>query len=70
MKNIIALLTVALFSAGINVCAQETKPKETPKKECSSKDKKCSSKEHKSCSIEEKKSCDKEKKAGCCAKKA
>lgn len=54
MKNLITILAVALFSAGVNVSAQETKPKETPKKECSTKDKK---------------SCDKTKKASCCTAK-
>ena len=53
MKNLITLLAVALFSAGTNVSAQETKPKETPKKECTAK---------------EKKACDKSKKTCCTAK--
>ncbi|TRX36989.1 hypothetical protein FNW52_07045 [Flavobacterium sp. ZT3R18] len=68
MKNLIAVLVVALFSAGMNVNAQETKPKETPKKECSAKDKKACAKDHKTCSAEEKKACDKTKKACCAAK--
>ena len=54
MKNLITVLAVALFSAGINMSAQETKPKETPKKECTAK---------------EKKACDKSKKT-CCATKS
>lgn len=54
MKNVIAFLAVTLFSAGMNVNAQETKSKETPKKECSAK---------------EKKACDKSKKSCCAAKK-
>lgn len=49
MKNLIAVLAVTLFSAGMNVNAQETKPKETPKKECSTKDKKACDKSKKSC---------------------
>lgn len=53
MKNLIVALALTFFSAGMNVSAQETKPKETPKKECSTK---------------EKKACDKSKKACCTAK--
>jgi hypothetical protein len=53
MKNLIAVLAVTLFSAGMNVNAQETPKKEAPKKECSTK---------------EKKACDKSKKACCAAK--
>jgi hypothetical protein len=53
MKNLITVVAIALFSAGMNVSAQETKPKETPKKECSAK---------------EKKACDKSKKTCCTAK--
>jgi hypothetical protein len=50
MKNLIAVLAVTLFSAGMNVNAQETKPKkETPKKECSAKEKKACDKSKKSC---------------------
>lgn len=63
MKNLIAVLAVTLFSAGMNVNAQET-----PKKECSTKDKKACAKDHKTCSAEEKKTCDKTKKACCAAK--
>lgn len=53
MKNLITVLAVALFSAGMNMSAQETKPKETPKKECTTK---------------EKKACDTSKKTCCSAK--
>lgn len=53
MKNLVAVLAIALLSISINVNAQEKKPKEKAKKETSSK---------------EIKSCDKEKKVGCCAK--
>lgn len=49
MKNLITVLAVALFSAGMNVSAQETKPKEAPKKECSAKEKKACDKSKKSC---------------------
>ncbi|MBF4473706.1 hypothetical protein [Flavobacterium sp. HJJ] len=49
MKNLITIIAVALFSAGMNVSAQETKPKETPKKECSAKGKKACDKSKKSC---------------------
>jgi hypothetical protein len=49
MKNLIAVLAVTLFSAGMNVNAQETKPKETPKKECSAKEKKACNKSKKAC---------------------
>ncbi|WP_281637753.1 hypothetical protein [Flavobacterium marginilacus] len=49
MKNLITIIAVALFSAGMNVSAQETKPKETPKKECSAKEKKACDKSKKSC---------------------
>ena len=49
MKNLITVLAVALFSAGMNVSAQETKPKETPKKECTAKEKKACDKSKKSC---------------------
>ncbi|HSD07866.1 hypothetical protein [Flavobacterium sp.] len=48
MKNLITVLAVALFSAGINVSAQD-KPKETPKKECTAKEKKACNKSKKSC---------------------
>lgn len=53
MKNLITVLAVAIFSAGMNASAQETKPKEAPKKECTAK---------------EKKACDKSKKTCCTAK--
>ncbi len=49
MKNLITIVAVALFSAGMNVSAQETKPKETPKKECTAKEKKACDKSKKSC---------------------
>ncbi|AOW11456.1 hypothetical protein [Flavobacterium gilvum] len=50
MKNLITVLAVALFSAGMNMSAQETKPKEAPKKECTTKEKKaCSSTSKKAC---------------------
>jgi hypothetical protein len=49
MKNLIAVLAVTLFSAGMNVSAQEKKPKETPKKECTAKEKKACDKTKKSC---------------------
>jgi hypothetical protein len=55
MKNLVAVMALALLSVSMNVNAQEKKPKEKAKKECSTK---------------EMKSCDKEKKAGCCAKMA
>lgn len=49
MKNLITVLAVALFSAGMNMSAQETKPKETSKKECTTKEKKACSTSKKSC---------------------
>ncbi|REH01034.1 hypothetical protein [Flavobacterium aquicola] len=49
MKNLITIVAVALFSAGMNVSAQETKPKETTKKECTAKEKKACDKSKKSC---------------------
>ncbi|MDR6845996.1 hypothetical protein [Flavobacterium granuli] len=49
MKNLITVLAVAIFSAGMNMSAQETKPKETPKKECTTKEKKACDKSKKSC---------------------
>ncbi|PKB17963.1 hypothetical protein [Flavobacterium sp. 5] len=55
MKNLITILAVALFSAGMNMSAQETKSKESTKKECTAK---------------EKKACDKSKKSCCTAKSA
>ena len=71
MKNLVAVLAIALLSVSMNVNAQEKTPQEKAKKECCSKDKKASAKDKKTCSAEEMKSCtDKEKKAGCCAKKA
>ena len=49
MKNLITIADVALFSAGMNMSAQETAPKETTKKECSAKEKKACDKSKKSC---------------------
>lgn len=49
MKNLITLFAVALFTLGMNVNAQETKPKETPKKESTTKEKKACDKSKKSC---------------------
>lgn len=49
MKNLITVLAVALFTAGINVNAQETPKKEAPKKECTAKEKKACDKSKKSC---------------------
>jgi len=40
MKDLITFLAVTLFSAGMNVSAQEVKPKETSKKESTAKEKK------------------------------
>lgn len=68
MKNLIAVLAVTLFSAGMSVNAQETKPKEAPKKECTASEKKECDKDHKTVSTEEQKACDKPKKACCAAK--
>lgn len=61
MKKIISVLTLAMFLWSMPSNAQQQKPKEKSKKECS-KDKKL-------CTAAEMKSCTKEKKAGCCAKK-
>lgn len=49
MKNLITVLAVALFSAGMNMSAQDTKPKETPKKESTAKEKKACDKTKKTC---------------------
>nr|WP_315252650.1 hypothetical protein [uncultured Flavobacterium sp.] len=49
MKNLITFAAVALFSAGMNVSAQETPKKEAPKKECTAKEKKACDKTKKSC---------------------
>jgi hypothetical protein len=49
MKNLITILAVALFSAGMNVSAQEAPKKETTKKECTAKEKKACYKSKKSC---------------------
>ena len=54
MKKVISAMAIAAFLFAGNVNAQEQKPKDKEKKECSSK---------------EKKSCDKEKKGGCCSGK-
>jgi hypothetical protein len=44
MKNLITLLAIAIFSAGMNMSAQET-----TKKECTAKEKKACDKSKKSC---------------------
>jgi hypothetical protein len=54
MKNLIAVLALSLFTATMNMNAQEKKPKASEKKECA----------------KEMKSCDKDKKGSCCAKMA
>lgn len=49
MKNLLTFLAVTLFSAGVNLNAQETKPKESTKKEACAKEKKSCTKTEKSC---------------------
>lgn len=77
MKNLVMILSVALFS--ISMSAQEVtpsasstgakaQPTATAKKACCSKDHKDGATG--TASAEEKKTCDKNKKGGCCAKKA
>jgi hypothetical protein len=68
MKNIVTALAIALFSIGMNVNAQEVKPKATTKTESTTKAKKACTKDHKTCSAEEKKTCDKTKRSCCAAK--
>jgi hypothetical protein len=68
MKNIVTALAIALFSIGMNVNAQEAKPKATTKTESTAKVKKTCTKDHKTCTAEEKKTCDKTKRSCCAAK--
>lgn len=49
MKKLISMMAVAAFLFVGTVNAQESKPQEKEKKECSSKEKKCCSKDKKSC---------------------
>lgn len=62
MKNIVAILAVALFTVSMNVNAQEKKQAGPAKKEVTTK-KECSKDEKKACASGEKKAC-------CAAKKA
>ncbi|HSD14633.1 MAG TPA: hypothetical protein VLB74_08290 [Flavobacterium sp.] len=62
MKNIVAILAVALFTVSMNVTAQEKKQAGPAKKEATTKKESCSKEEKKACASGEKKSC--------CAKKA
>lgn len=62
MKNIVAILAVALFTVSMNVNAQEKKQAGPAKKEATTKKEACSKEEKKACATGEKKSC--------CAKKA
>lgn len=68
MKNLITFAAVALFSVGMNVSAQETKPKATTKTQSTTTVKKACTKDHKDCTTEEKKTCDKSKRSCCAAK--
>ncbi|CAM3608815.1 hypothetical protein FSS13T_21690 [Flavobacterium saliperosum S13] len=63
MKNIVAILAVALFTVSMNVNAQEKKTSGPAKKEATTKKEECSKEEKKACSTGEKKAC-------CSAKKA
>ena len=65
-------MTLAALFISMNSNAQNQKPAEKNKKECSAEEmKKCKKdkKDKKTCSTEEMKKCSKEKKAGCCAVK-
>jgi len=64
MKNIVAILAVALFTVSMNVNAQEKKQAAPAKKEATTKKESCHKEgEKKECAAGEKKSC-------CAAKKA
>ena len=63
MKNIVAILAVALFTVSMNVTAQEKKASGPAKKEATTKKEACSKEEKKACASGEKKAC-------CAAKKA
>jgi len=69
MKKIVSMMALVAILFSMNGNAQEQKPKEKTKKECSATEMKSCKKDTKSCSASEMKSCSKDKKAGCCAKK-
>ncbi|HNP32926.1 MAG TPA: hypothetical protein PKN96_06510 [Flavobacterium sp.] len=69
MKKIVSMMALVAILFSINGNAQEQKPKEKAKKECSAAEMKSCKKGKKTCSAEEMKKCTKEKKAGCCAAK-
>lgn len=69
MKKMVSMMALAAILFSINGNAQQQKPKEKAKKECSAAEMKSCKKGNKTCSAAEMKTCSKEKKAGCCAKK-
>lgn len=76
MRKVVAMMAMVTLLFSMTIVAQQPKPKEKAKKECTM-DKKCSATEMKACkkdkkmySAAEMKNCAKDKKAGCCANKA
>jgi len=70
MKNLIMVVAVGLFSAGMNLNAQEVTPKTTTKTDSTATVKKATTKDSKTCSADEKKACSKTKKSCCASKQA
>lgn len=69
MKKIVSMMALVAILFSMNGNAQEQKPKDKTKKECTAAEMKSCKKGNKTCSAAEMKTCSKEKKAGCCAKK-
>ncbi|SCY96439.1 hypothetical protein [Flavobacterium caeni] len=69
MKKILSIMALAAILISMNGNAQNQKPKEKAKKECTAAQMKKSKKDKKSCSADEMEKCSKEKKPGCCSAK-
>lgn len=70
MKKLVSMMALTAILFSMNGNAQNQKPKEKAKKECSAAEMKKCKKDKKTCSAEEMKKCSNEKKEGCCASKA
>lgn len=68
MKKLVSIMALAAILVSMNGNAQNQKPKEKAKKECSTAEMKKCKKDKKACSADQMKNCSKDKKAGCCAK--
>lgn len=68
MKKLVSMMALAAILFSMNAYAQQQKPKDKAKKECTATEKKACKKDKKSCSVAEKKACLKDKTEACIKK--